>query len=227
MSYNYNKSYWNDRYSKVGGKRTVGKRDWSEDQYSKFISQHSKVLKLCLEAYCKLGLILDFGCGVGRWVSLLNSVFDDYIGVDITEQAIIESQKTYPDKKFLHMSGDFNINICPQTIWTHVVLQHIIDDDLLQHNIAQFYNIIDDNGTVVITESHNDNKIFKNHYISHRSSDEYQSLFNNIGFETIYCKELIPQHHTIIFKKTRVIITHKTSLPLTEASITSYPTPNI
>lgn len=201
MSYNYNKSYWDNRYSKVGGKKTVGKKDWSEDQYFKFINQHTESLKLCLELYCKRGLVLDFGCGIGRWVSLLDEVFDDYVGIDITEQAIVESKRIYSDKKFLHINEDFKIDICPQTIWTNVVLQHIIDDDLLQHNIAQFYRFIDDNGTVIITESHNNNKTFKNNYISHRSFNTYQLLFNNVGFKTVYCKELIPQHHTIVFQK--------------------------
>jgi len=197
---NYNKKYWDQRYSDMGGKRTVGKHNWSDEQYEKFIQEHSDSLKECLQDHTKKGMVVDIGCGIGRWIPLLESVYDKYLGADISSQAIKEASVLYPQKSFMLIDDYFQLKITVQTIWTHVVLQHIIDDGLLRLYAERFFENIDEEGTVVITESCKEVQT-RNHYMAHRSYHDYKSLFEDVGFITIHHQEYIPDHHTLVFKK--------------------------
>ncbi len=46
------------------------------------------------------GSVLDFGCGVGRWVDVLRDHFVSYHGVDISDEMINIARRDYPDGRF-------------------------------------------------------------------------------------------------------------------------------
>lgn len=168
--FNNNISYWKDRYGKMSGERVVGNINWTEKEYNmeyeRWRSYYVKIMK-------PADLILDFGCGIGRWSSFL-SEYGSYHGCDIID---------FPGKNF-ELIKDCIIPFGKtqfDLIWTCVVLQHIIDERLLENYIQQFHSRLKNNGRVIITENISDNR--SNNYIMYRSLKDYVSLFKEAGFE--------------------------------------------
>ncbi|MDJ0760857.1 MAG: class I SAM-dependent methyltransferase [Woeseiaceae bacterium] len=49
--------------------------------------------------------VLDFGCGVGRWLPHLDANFDAYLGVDISSEMLDIARKNYPQSKFSRLNN--------------------------------------------------------------------------------------------------------------------------
>ena len=138
---NTNLAYWKDRYNNMGGKRTVGGKSWSIKQYNK---ANSRVFTFVRDTTGKVaaksaGTLVDFGCGIGRCTNFLKDTFkpQKYIGMDIIDK-FTETNKD--DFYLIPETGYLNIEEASvDIIWTYVVLQHIIDDLLLQYYLEQFW----------------------------------------------------------------------------------------
>jgi SAM-dependent methyltransferase len=201
IDYNINYNYWAKRYKDKGGEKTVGQSSWSDEQYSNFILESTPILKDILQKHCTPTSILDFGCGIGRWIPLLESIFDIYFGVDIIEDPIKQCQKYFPNSKVALMKN----HIIPaekesfDNVWTYVTLQHIVDLDLLDNYVHQFYNLLKTNGICIITENCSGNRT--NDYMSFRPPEVYINIFekNKFVLETKYKK--INKHATMVFSK--------------------------
>ena len=203
--FNNNIDYWINRYSEMNGKNVVGRRDWSQDQFNeenaKWASKISPFLDLI-----KPTKILDFGCGIGRWVPLLTAYTKDYYGCDIIEQAIKTLIETYEiESKNVSLVENNSIPFGRNKfdlIWTCVVLQHVIDDDLLKHYLKHFSNRLKKGGHVICTENVLNAK--SSSYMRFREIDEYQELFTNSGFtfvdKTTFISSKEP-HAVMLFKK--------------------------
>ena len=196
-----NQQYWIGRYKRVGGKRTVGRGDWTDEEYQKFKDTFSPYLRLLVGQYCPSSVqnVLDFGCGIGRWIELFYEF--NYYGADIVEHVIEEDRTNFPNLQF----DVIKENIIPfkgvkfDVIWTFVVLQHVVDDELLECYANQFYNRMNKNGVLITIENMTIGK--NNTYIKFRKIDEYLSLFQKVGFKLIHKETQIKNHPTIVFKK--------------------------
>ncbi len=49
--------------------------------------------------------VLDFGCGVGRWVPTLAESFPDYHGIDISSSMVRLARERYPNHRFSKQDG--------------------------------------------------------------------------------------------------------------------------
>jgi SAM-dependent methyltransferase len=178
MSFDFNKEYWNNRYKTVAKERIVGHIDWSKEKYDeeniKWIGYFNKLLSLIENP---IDNILELGCGIGRWKPFLSS-YGKYHGCDIVEdynrdfafEPIKEGVIPFADKKF-------------DLIWTCVVLQHVMDEDLLNFYAKQFFDRTVDSGHLLITENTSKNK--DSNYIKFRDRSFYENLFTTVGFKLL------------------------------------------
>lgn len=98
--------------------------------------------------------VLDFGCGNGRFYSLIKDKNIDYYGADISEKLIDLAQKQVPQGKFTvldhtlklpYEDSFFDNLVCIAT------LHHIPSEELRQKIILEFKRVLKNNGTLILT----------------------------------------------------------------------------
>jgi len=207
IDYNLDKEYWANRYSEMPDSNVVGHIDWDKNKYeAELNSWAERYITILNTIPFKMTNVLDFGCGVGRWMSLLYQYFSNYYGVDIVQSTI--------DKARLNETPFENINFelmtnetIPQfnakfdLIWTCVCLQHIVDDKLLSNYISQFNNLLNKDGFIICTENTSNNK--DSNYLKFRSDNNYKMLFAEQSLMLEYSNtfQSSGEEHTIMFFK--------------------------
>lgn len=137
-----------------------GKRDgrWADDEF--FASGHTEI-EAVMALAAKLGLprhrrsALDFGCGIGRLTRALGERFQRCIGIDISEEMIVEARKRntdMPGLEFLQNSearirgiADGSIDF----IYSRIVLQHVSSRAAVRSYLAEFARVLADEGLLV------------------------------------------------------------------------------
>jgi SAM-dependent methyltransferase len=92
-----------------------------------------RVEQLLREARPPVGSVLDFGCGRGGWVGLLEHTFPDaeLVGVDISATAIEGARASFPRHSFHCFDGqhaplpDESVDV----VFSYHVLEHVLDLD--------------------------------------------------------------------------------------------------
>ena len=184
ISFNNNLSYWKNRYEVMGGKRTVGGKSWSDKHYATVNSIFFDFAKETIgEVNTKnCNTLVDFGCGIGRCTSFLKEVFkpQKYIGMDIINKSIVNVDDAF---YLIPKSGNLNLEEASiDVIWTNVVLQHVIDEDLLSYYLNQFWKALKAGGKLITVE--NTSKVRRNEYIVFRSESSYINMFKSAGFKS-------------------------------------------
>lgn len=102
------------------------------------------------------GLCLDFGCGSGYWVNVLNQKDAKVIGVDISEKAIRECQNKFQaiqfiltsEKKLPFFDQCFDCILCA---W---VFQESIEDEIqFLEILRELRRILKYGGTIIVVEN--------------------------------------------------------------------------
>ncbi len=106
-----------------------------------------------IEKYVKFGKVIDCGCHIGRWSTLLKSRRFDYTGIDQSKKAIEIAKKYFSDTTFYNkflweitFNEEFDLGFC---------------NNVLQHNILEeknkilkcIYRALKPNGILFINES--------------------------------------------------------------------------
>ena len=173
---NLNLDYWITRYNTKDSKNVVGHKSWNNEQYKEQTQLFFDNIEHFLPANRQHN-ILDFGCGICRFLPLLERHFDNYYGVDIIDTVIKKNIQDYPQHHFQQILGNgyFNLGYTKfDMIFTCVTLQHVIDDQLLKKYIKHFRNIINRDGYVLFTENIAPKKALN--YLKFRTPDEYIQL---------------------------------------------------
>ena len=188
-----NQEYWVNRYNNMSGEKVVGHKNWSVEQYIQTIKLWTGYYQPILKDITNdLSKVLDFGCGVGRWIPLLAEYFKEYYGVDIVITAIDNAKHQVPStiKSNFDLIKDDIIpfgNTTFDMIWTCVALQHITDDLLFEY-ISQFRQRMNPGGYLLCTENIAERENAE--YIFFRGSDFYINLFEKQLF-TLKSKKII------------------------------------
>lgn len=131
-------SYWEKRYREQGD-RTVGFAGRPlEEQDKNYETRHKFIIpKIAFYAGRWLDTkpdeikVLDYGCGIGRYAEFFPP--DQYLGVDISTQAVLSAKKRNPKHRFLKIEelteSPFSKKLLKFDIFsTKTVLQHCSDD---------------------------------------------------------------------------------------------------
>jgi ubiquinone/menaquinone biosynthesis C-methylase UbiE len=136
--------------------------------------------------------ILDYGCGIGDFISHLNTEniqISNYLGVDINKKYISIAKKSYKDYKFKlinninDVNGNFDI-VCAIGVFTW----YIDKDDFIE-TINKLYDIC--NKEVLITCIHHNHYEYESEYYWESEYRKYNDqlfydLFPNLNFKFDY-----------------------------------------
>jgi SAM-dependent methyltransferase len=144
-------TFWRDRFAALGV-HSVGPGD---TQTEAELEEHRQVFARAVRPWLEQlkGPVLDFGCGVGRWVPDLPR---PYIGLDLLPEHLNICRSRYgnlPDVEF-HPSSDLQ-NLPAKSfssIFTCTVLQHIVEPDLRREILSQFRRLLADGGVLLAVE---------------------------------------------------------------------------
>lgn len=130
------KDYWIKR-SSIQGKETVG---FCGNNLNEQDREYEEKTSFVLPWVNHQAITLDYGCGVGRW----SWMFDNYIGVDLTQNLLNIAIKENPTKKYYHLKHsslegfkDANLSKIEQ-FFSSTVLQHC--DDTMCDNIFHTFS---------------------------------------------------------------------------------------
>ena len=155
--------YWDQRSSRQG-KATVGfaghNLEQQEDEYKvkiDFVSSNLISFK---------GVTLDYGCGVGRFAN----TFENYIGVELTQNLYEIATEEYPNKTFIKVNSPFEVpNVAFDQVFTSTVLQHNHPD-----SIDAFFKTL--STTAVSRIALYENDCAKAPHCRGRSTEQYAAL---------------------------------------------------
>ncbi|MDD5760589.1 MAG: class I SAM-dependent methyltransferase [Candidatus Pacebacteria bacterium] len=98
--------------------------------------------------------VLDFGCGNGRFYSLIQDKNINYYGADISKNLINLAKKQVPKGKFTLIDSDLKLPY-PNDFFDYVVsiavLHHVPSENLRQKLILEFKRVLKISGVLIIT----------------------------------------------------------------------------
>lgn len=125
-------SYWNERYVN-GGDSGAGSYNRLADYKAQIINEFVK--KNHIET------VIEWGCGDGNQLSLSN--YPNYIGYDVSPQAIKICKKKFkddPSKKFVCSNALFFKPKTADLSLSLDVLYHLIEDDVFEKYMKQLFS---------------------------------------------------------------------------------------
>lgn len=99
------------------------------------------------------GVMLDFGCGVGRLARHWLKYFDKYIGSDISSKMLERALKINQDLSVEFYENQDDLKIFEDNkfefIYSGIVLQHMPSRETIKKYILEFYRILKEDGVLV------------------------------------------------------------------------------
>ena len=122
--------YWEERYQS-GGTSGTG-------SYGKFAEFKAEFLNQFVIAN-KIGSIIEFGCGDGNQLKLVN--YPNYIGFDVSEQAILLCRKQFygdTTKNFYQLT-EYN-NQRAELVLSLDVIYHLVEDEIFDSHMTMLFH---------------------------------------------------------------------------------------
>jgi SAM-dependent methyltransferase len=155
------KLYWQERYMN-GGISGAGSRgqlaDFKADVLNQFLEEHPDVKR-----------VIDLGCGDGHQIQNIN--FDEYLGFDISDAAILQCEEKFkhdPHKSFWSV---WIPGIKCELALSLDVIYHLVEDDVFNEYMDRLFSCSNE---WVIIYSSNDPRISNTaDHIRHRNFEEW------------------------------------------------------
>jgi len=101
-------------------------------------------------------IVLDLGCGIGRWADVLHDKCFCYFGVDVSSGMIKEARKKYEDDncRFFQLSVADALSSLDRSIFDNIIMTGVamyINDDTLAECYKQIWQIANP-GTIIYFE---------------------------------------------------------------------------
>ena len=140
--------YWKNRVGKQG-------KDYVSRGAKNTDSQTTKIYELILEQlkHSKFLHGLDYGCGWGRFTSLLSTFCDKIMGVDILDD--FEADVRTPNVEFAQISYPVHIPVPDSTFdffWSCLVFQHIVDEALFNEVTEEIRRVLRPDAFVLLID---------------------------------------------------------------------------
>lgn len=103
------------------------------------------------------GKVLDAGCGSGKWISLLETLSEEYIGIDLSEEQIKEARKKINKSNSILQIGDLeNLNF-PDNSFDFVISSWALGTITLKEKrekvVQELKRVLKPNGTIYLIEN--------------------------------------------------------------------------
>jgi SAM-dependent methyltransferase len=143
-------TFWRERFQKFGIQSVgTGASESEENLEEERLAFHRPAEKWIRSLP---GPILDFGCGVGRWVPYLPK---PYYGLDLLPEHLDICKQTYEslDTHFLASQKIGQLtDESMASVFTCTVLQHIVEKEIRRQVIRQFYRLLKPGGILMSIE---------------------------------------------------------------------------
>jgi SAM-dependent methyltransferase len=130
----------------------------------KFFETGSQEISALTSAAEKLGLpkehdwALDFGCGVGRLTRALSPLFQNVVGLDISQSMLDRAAELNSQSNCQFLLNDSDSLPFPagqfDLIYTALVLQHVPTQESIRRYIAEFVRVLKPGGLLVMQIPH-------------------------------------------------------------------------
>ena len=129
-----------------------------------------------LEKICKDKIVLDAGCGTGKFLNILEEKSKKYIGIDLSDKQLEKAKaKSNKDASEFICSNLSNINLVDLIVCSWV-LGTIIDLDERNKCINELKRLLKSKGTIILIEN-DENSEFEE--IRNRTKDSRTRDYNN------------------------------------------------
>ena len=154
MNWQYDKpyEYWNNRFEEQGEVYVAHRQLQNFDQQVELGKQ------LCDSYMPSAKHTLDFGCGVGRFQSWLQSKSDKVTAVDYVQSALDIVKKNNPLTETVHYSN-LPLPIEDETfdlVWIFTVLQHIVDKEVFEATCLELHRVAKPGAKFILVENQAD-----------------------------------------------------------------------
>ncbi|NIM12124.1 MAG: methyltransferase domain-containing protein [Candidatus Aminicenantes bacterium] len=178
--------YWKKR-AKAYGRRSVFNLRHPEEELEAVTQRQKNILFPILEQQLRGDekLVLDFGCGPGRFTpDLAGIVHGKAIGVDPVEH-LLNIAPRFPNVEYrLMKEAEIPVeNDFVDVVWICIVLGGIVDEKVLQHSTAEIDRVLKKNGLVFLVEN-TSNQPDTLHW-KYRPVEMYRHLFGFVNLKHI------------------------------------------
>jgi len=179
--------YWEQRHKKFGA-RSVVNLGHSEKEFEMVTQMQKEELFPILKEQLSgnENLILDFGCGPGRFTGGLAEIISGkVIGVETSKHLLTLAPKN-PDVEYRIMQeGDIPVETASiDVVWVCLVLSIIVDEKVLQSTIDEIDRVLKQDGLLFLVANTTAGKQDLE-YIKFRSVQKYQECFNFLNLRHI------------------------------------------
>lgn len=115
-----NPEYWEMRYAsgRGPGEGSVGEAGQRKaDQVNTELDKYD------------VGSVVDWGCGDGQITALLNLSERTYVGIDVSNTAIVSAMQANPEQAFVRMARRVSVTVRADASLSLDVIYHLVDDE--------------------------------------------------------------------------------------------------
>jgi ubiquinone/menaquinone biosynthesis C-methylase UbiE len=177
---------WNARVNSLGAERAVyHKRHRTPEDFAAITKiQEEAIWPILLRERTPADhLVLDFGCGHGRWTTKLATTFGYAVGIDPTPTLLAKAMETKPSNG-VEFKPYFEgyiplLDNSVDVLWSCMVLSTVLDPAMFQVTLEEMCRVVHVNSLVVIIDntSMDDGRPVRSPYSISRSVGEYQDAF--------------------------------------------------
>ena len=179
--------YWEQRHKKFGA-RSVVNLGHQEVEFDKVTQMQKEKLFPILEEHLSgsENLILDFGCGPGRFTGGLADIINGKaIGVEPSRHLLSLAPKNPNVEYRIMKEGEIPAETASiDVVWVCLVLSIIVDERILRNTINEVDRVLKKDGSLFLVANTTDGKQDLE-YIKFRSVQKYQEYFNFLNLRHI------------------------------------------
>ncbi len=156
------------------------------------------------------GVVLDFGCGVGRLSGWLADRADVVVGLEVTPEmlGVARRRVTAPNVSWVLFDGDHLpfANGSIRHVVSVYVLQHVLQSERLSELAVEFARVMAPGGRLVLIEQVRQDQVKQlDGFLEQRLASTYSDAFQGAGFRMVEARPIrVPSRLTTVLSRLHV-----------------------
>jgi trans-aconitate methyltransferase len=177
--------YWRSRHRRLrGDPRSVGNLGSSLEESERSQAVVQRTVKEAARMLKPARSVLDLGCGYGRVSRSFTDEGYEYLGVDVSEDAVEAARRANPSAKFVvsdlsAWSPDRRFDV----VVALYVLVHFVDDDIWRRLLEKIFGWLRDGGVILLADVFPDSRASPVAHVVNRPIAEYRPILQGHGFD--------------------------------------------